>query len=100
MSGAEPQRPSYDELALLVVAQAAKIVELEARIAELTSEVVELRRRLGADSSVFDAAARAGLPAITADIVRETLSGGAATAPIRDEVTTGIDDDVDDLLLA
>ncbi len=51
MSGAEPQRPSYDELALLVVAQAAKIVELEARIAELTSEVVELRRRLGADSS-------------------------------------------------
>jgi transposase len=51
VSGAESQRPSYDELASLVVSQAAKIVELEARIAELTTEVLELRRRLGADSS-------------------------------------------------
>jgi transposase len=51
VSGAQPQRPSYDELASLVAAQAAKIVELEARIAELATEVVELRRRVGADSS-------------------------------------------------
>jgi transposase len=48
---AEPQRPSYDALALLVAAQAATIVELEAKTAELTAEVVELRRRLGSDSS-------------------------------------------------
>jgi hypothetical protein len=49
---------------------------------------------------VFDAAARAGLPAITADIVRETLGGGAAAAPAGVVVTGGADDDVDDLLLA
>jgi hypothetical protein len=35
VSEAGPQRPSYDELALLVAGQAAKIVELQARIAEL-----------------------------------------------------------------
>ena len=51
MSGAEPQRPSYDELALLVAVQAAKIVELEARIGELTAELAELRRCTGTDSS-------------------------------------------------
>ena len=51
MSGAEPQRPSYDELALLVVAQAAKIVELEARIAELEAELADVKRRLGSNSS-------------------------------------------------
>lgn len=51
MSGAERQRPSYDELALLVAGQAATIVELQGVIAELTAEVAELRRRLGSDSS-------------------------------------------------
>jgi transposase len=51
VSGADAQLPSYDELALLVAGQAAKIAELEVRIAELTAEVVELRRRLGSDSS-------------------------------------------------
>ncbi len=44
MSQTEPQQPSYDELALLVVAQAARIVELEA-------ELAELKRRLGTNSS-------------------------------------------------
>jgi uncharacterized protein involved in exopolysaccharide biosynthesis len=47
VSEAEPQRPSYDELASLLANRAAKIVELEARIAEPTTEVVELKRRLG-----------------------------------------------------
>jgi transposase len=41
---AEPQRPSYEELASLVAVQAARIAELEADLAEL-------RRRLGMDSS-------------------------------------------------
>jgi transposase len=44
VSEAERQRPSYDELASLVVAQAARIAELEA-------ELTELKRRLGMDSS-------------------------------------------------
>jgi transposase len=51
VSGAEQQRPSYDELALLVARQATTIVELEAVISELRVEVAELRRRLGSDSS-------------------------------------------------
>jgi transposase len=51
VSRAEQQRPSYDELALLVARQAATIVELEAAVAELTAEVAELKRRLGSDSS-------------------------------------------------
>jgi transposase len=51
---AEPQRPSYDELARLVVAQAARIAELEALEAEvvgLRAELAELKRRLGSNSS-------------------------------------------------
>jgi transposase len=51
VSGTEPQRPSYDELALLVVAQAAKIVELEARIVELEAELADAKRRLATNSS-------------------------------------------------
>jgi transposase len=51
---AESQRPSYDELARLVVVQAARIVELEALEAEvvgLRAELAELQRRLGSNSS-------------------------------------------------
>ena len=44
MSGVDSQRPSYDELAQVVVAQAARIGELEA-------ELAELKRRLGTNSS-------------------------------------------------
>lgn len=44
MSEAEPQRPSYDELASLVAVQAARIAELEA-------ELAELKRRLETNSS-------------------------------------------------
>jgi len=44
VSEAEPQSPSYDELARLVAAQAARIAELEA-------ELAELKRRLGTNSS-------------------------------------------------
>jgi transposase len=44
VSEAEPQQPPYDELASLVAAQAARIVELEA-------ELAELKRRLGTNSS-------------------------------------------------
>lgn len=54
MPEAEPQRPSYDELAQLVVAQAARIAELEAVEAEvvgLRAELGELKRRLGMSSS-------------------------------------------------
>lgn len=49
MPEAEPQRPSYDELAALVAAQAARIARLEAVEAEvvgLRAELAELKRRL------------------------------------------------------
>jgi transposase len=48
---AESQRPSYDELARLVVAQAARIAELEAEVVGLRVELGELKRRLGSTSS-------------------------------------------------
>ena len=44
MPEAEPQRPSYDELASLVTAQAARIAELEV-------ELADVKRRLGTNSS-------------------------------------------------
>jgi transposase len=43
-------RPSYGQLAELVVAQAATIERLEVRVSELEGEVVELKRRLNANS--------------------------------------------------
>ena len=49
---------------------------------------------------VFDAAARAGMAAITAGIVRETIGGGATAAPVPNDLAVGVDDDIDDLLLA
>ncbi len=51
MPEADQQRLSYDELASLVAAQAETIVKLEAKNAELVSELTELKRRLGMDSS-------------------------------------------------
>lgn len=42
--------PSYEELAALVVAQAAQIAEQAAQIAVLTARVAELERRLGLNS--------------------------------------------------
>jgi transposase len=45
------QRPSYEELAELVVLQARTIEQLTARVTELEAEVVELRRRLGMNST-------------------------------------------------
>jgi transposase len=44
-------RPSYDELAALVVEQARVIAELRARVAALEAENAELKRRLGMNSS-------------------------------------------------
>jgi transposase len=43
-------RPSYEQLAELVVEQAATIRRLEIRVSELEGEVVELKRRLNANS--------------------------------------------------
>jgi transposase len=45
------QRPSYEELAELVVLQAKAIEQLTARVTELEAEVAELRRRLGMNST-------------------------------------------------
>jgi transposase len=44
-------RPSYDELAALVVAQAQVIEQLRTEVAQLRAENVELKRRLGMDST-------------------------------------------------
>lgn len=44
-------RPSYDELAALVVQQAQLIAELRERVAVLEAENAELKRRLGMDST-------------------------------------------------
>ena len=44
-------RPSYDELAALLVRQAAVIEELRAEVAALRAETAELKRRLGMDST-------------------------------------------------
>lgn len=44
-------RPSYDELAALVVEQARVIAELRERVAALEAENAELKRRLGMDST-------------------------------------------------
>jgi transposase len=44
-------RPSYDELAALVVEQARVIEELRARVAALEAENAELKRRLGMNST-------------------------------------------------
>src|SRR5215472_1228246 len=44
-------RPSYDELAALVVQQAQVIAELQQRVAALEAENAELKRRLGMDST-------------------------------------------------
>ena len=44
-------RPSYDELAALVVEQARVITELRERVTALEAENAELKRRLGMDST-------------------------------------------------
>jgi transposase len=44
-------RPSYDELAALVIEQARVITELRERVAALEAENAELKRRLGMDST-------------------------------------------------
>jgi transposase len=44
-------RPSYDELAALVVAQAQIIEQLRTEVAQLRAENAELKRRLGMDST-------------------------------------------------
>src|SRR4051794_35670143 len=44
-------RPSYDELAALVVEQARVIAELRTRVAALEAENAELKRRLGMNST-------------------------------------------------
>jgi transposase len=44
------ERPSYEQLAELVVEQAATIRRLDVRVLELEGEVAELKRRLGANS--------------------------------------------------
>lgn len=44
-------RPSYDELAALVVAQAQIIEQLQTEVAQLHAENAELKRRLGMDST-------------------------------------------------
>jgi transposase len=44
-------RPSYDELAALVMEQARVIAELRARVAALEAENAELKRRLGMNST-------------------------------------------------
>jgi transposase len=46
-----PRNPSYEQLATLVVQQAAVIESLQTRVASLEVEVVALRRQAGRDSS-------------------------------------------------
>src|SRR5487761_899604 len=53
MAGASrgAERPSYEELEARVVAQDARIVELERQVAEALAVIAEFRARLGKDSS-------------------------------------------------
>ena len=60
-------RPSYDELAALVVEQARVIAELRARVAALEAENAELKRRLGMNSTELVEAAVVGLAVHQAD---------------------------------
>jgi len=48
-------RPSYDELAALVVEQARVIAELRTRVAALEAENAELKRRLGTEGRTVNA---------------------------------------------
>jgi transposase len=50
VSQSEDRRPSYDELAALVVQQAEIIAQLEVTVERLTARVAELERRLGRNS--------------------------------------------------
>ena len=51
MAGRDADRPSYAELEALVVAQAARIAQFEARVGEQDRLIAELRQRLDANSS-------------------------------------------------
>lgn len=50
MAGRDADRPSYAELEALVVAQAARIAQFEARVGEQDRLIAELRQRLDANS--------------------------------------------------
>jgi hypothetical protein len=49
-AGRDTDRPSYAELEALVVAQAARIAQFEARVGEQDRLIAELRQRLDANS--------------------------------------------------
>lgn len=75
-----PQPPSYDQLATLVVQQAAVIESLQARVASLEVEVVALRRQVGRDSSNSSQPPSTDDPAATAKAKADTRSGEASAA--------------------
>jgi hypothetical protein len=75
-----PQQPSYDQLATLVVQQAAVIESLRARVASLEIEVVALRRQVGRDSSNSSQPPSKDDPGATAKAKADKRSGEQTAA--------------------
>jgi transposase len=80
-----PVAPSYEELAALVVAQAAVIESLQARVASLEAEVAALRRQLGRDSSNSSQPPSQDGPGARAKAKADKRSGRSGQGPKRSQ---------------
>src|SRR5512134_132622 len=80
-----PGAPSYEELAALVVQQAAVIESLRARVASLEAEVAALRRQVGRDSSNSSQPPGQDGPGARAKAKADKRSSGSGDGPRRSQ---------------